>query len=178
MRKTDARRKASGALLRLRGGPCGARSSGPSATRMSLGKTTFRKGRACGLCFFYCTRFRARESLQGCHGEDVKQRRTVRAERGRAKAVCKDCQREARGLPVRRGSPLAAAGKGLFRRRFGKMRWQGRVALSPSYFFFFFCSRRHCQGGVGSLSCQRPRRSLRAMASSSFQVLQMSLVQK
>ena len=94
-----------------------------------------------------------------------------------------------RGRPARAANEKSAAAlsagarplqarENAFRRLPGKMRWQGRIARASIYFFFFFCARRHCQGGVGSLSCQRPRRSLRAMASSSFQVLQMSLVQK
>lgn len=155
------------------GGPCGARSSGPSATRMSLGKTTFRKGRACGLCFFI-----ARDFARG---------KVCRAVMGKTQS--KGARFGRRGLPARVANgksvtalsaevcPPQTAGQGTFRRRLGKMR-QGRIAGASIYFFFFFCSRRHCQGGVGSLSCQRPRRSLRAMASSSFQVLQMSLVQK
>ena len=52
MRKTDARRKASGALLRLRGGPCGARSSGPSATRIRTEQQFSEKAGLAGSAFF------------------------------------------------------------------------------------------------------------------------------
>lgn len=79
MRKTDAGRKASGVLLRLRAARVGRKV--PGRLRQGLvWENHFPKRQGLRALPFYFTRFCARKSLQGCHLKDAKQRRTVRAE--------------------------------------------------------------------------------------------------
>ena len=159
-----------GRFAQAAGGSCGAQSSGPTATRISLGKPLSEKAGLAGSAFLFHAILRA-EKFAGLSFErrEAKAHGSGGDESARAANV-----KSAASVQSSEARPLQARTK----RVSAKCEGRAAVARLSAYFFFFFCSRRHCHGGVGSLSCQRPRRSLRAMASSSFQVLQMSLVQK